>query len=226
MSGGNEGYGSRGVAPRAIQHVFHEIAQAEANVAVTVRVSYLEIYNETLYDLLTLGADSGEPAAPALAIRERRDGSTYVRGLACPVARTEQDALRLLFEGDVNRAVAEHQLNAASTRSHCIFTLHIERRCASPPSPSCRPLAAHRAPPCAPQLSRRRLGGRRLGGGGLQRGGPHFARARIPQSCTGTCCPRKAAPGGLGGQRAVAQDGVHGGHGPRSQTHQQVTVLP
>ena len=39
---------------------------------------------------------------------------------------TEEQALALLFEGESNRAIAEHGLNARSSRSHCIFTVYIE----------------------------------------------------------------------------------------------------
>ncbi len=44
------------------------------------------------------------------------------------VAATEEDVLNLLFEGTTNRAIAEHQLNKQSSRSHCLFSLHIEQR--------------------------------------------------------------------------------------------------
>lgn len=49
-----------------------------------------------------------------------------MKGLSQPVAASEEEALNLLFEGESNRAIAEHQLNKASTRSHCVFTLHVE----------------------------------------------------------------------------------------------------
>ena len=39
---------------------------------------------------------------------------------------TEEQALALLFEGESSRAIAEHGLNARSSRSHCIFTVYIE----------------------------------------------------------------------------------------------------
>ena len=41
-------------------------------------------------------------------------------------ARSESDALGLLFEGETNRAIASHLLNQSSTRSHCVFTIHLE----------------------------------------------------------------------------------------------------
>lgn len=45
-----------------------------------------------------------------------RAGGTHVRGLTKPVVADEDSALSLLFQGETNRAIAEHQLNKASTR--------------------------------------------------------------------------------------------------------------
>ncbi len=125
----------------------------------TLSVSYLEIYNEQLYDLLSFDVDalsaaraaagvegnhtlafgranggagtatapSAASAMPELTITEDKQGGTHVRGLTRVPVRSAEEALSSLFEGDANRAVAEHALNAASTRSHCVFTLYLER---------------------------------------------------------------------------------------------------
>lgn len=44
------------------------------------------------------------------------------------VCANEEDALNFLFEGDTNRTISEHRLNKSSSRSHCIFTIHVESR--------------------------------------------------------------------------------------------------
>ncbi len=44
------------------------------------------------------------------------------------VCNSEEEALNQLFEGELNRTVSEHQLNKVSSRSHCVFTIHIESR--------------------------------------------------------------------------------------------------
>jgi kinesin family member 6/9 len=51
-----------------------------------------------------------------------------VKGLNVLIANNEEEALNLLFEGETNRSISEHQMNKQSTRSHCIFTLHVESR--------------------------------------------------------------------------------------------------
>jgi hypothetical protein len=50
------------------------------------------------------------------------------------VATSEEAALGLLLIGDTNRAVAETSMNAHSSRSHCVFTVHVESRAAGAPT--------------------------------------------------------------------------------------------
>ena len=51
-----------------------------------------------------------------------------MKGLSLNVCANEEEALNYLFEGETNRTIAEHQLNKASSRSHCIFTIHVESK--------------------------------------------------------------------------------------------------
>lgn len=127
ITGATESYRHRGMIPRALSQLFREIEE-RPEFSITVRISYLEIYNETMYDLLALLPESdpqayGEP----LTVTENQDG-TYVKGLASHLAQNEEEALNLLFEGETNRAIAAHSLNRMSSRSHCIFTIYLESR--------------------------------------------------------------------------------------------------
>ncbi|KAM4906340.1 kinesin-like protein KIF9 [Sylvia borin] len=125
MTGAASEYKNRGIIPRAIQQVFKSAAEF-LNILVTVRISYLEIYNENLFDLLvpTLGRGCKDNQ---LAVMDGPQG-VYVKGLSIHPVSHEEEALHLLFEGETNRVIAEHSLNKNSSRSHCIFTMYIECR--------------------------------------------------------------------------------------------------
>ena len=125
MTGATENYKHRGLIPRAISHVFREVAE-RPTLAFTIRVSYLEVYNEQMIDLLSTLSEN--TSTETLAVVEEKNGSTHVKGLNVQIANNEEEALNLLFEGETNRSISEHQLNKSSTRSHCIFTIHVESR--------------------------------------------------------------------------------------------------
>ncbi|OQR90737.1 kinesin KIF9 [Thraustotheca clavata] len=122
MTGGKSSFSDRGICARSIAMIFHAIKQ-DTEHTYTIRASYAEIYNEQLYDLL----DFSENQQKELLIQENDKGQTFVKGLSKPLVDSEEAALDLLFQGETNRTIAEHCLNNASTRSHCIFTLHIEK---------------------------------------------------------------------------------------------------
>lgn len=125
MTGSTEKFQHRGIIPRAIQQIFREIREMREH-SISVRISYLEIYNERMFDLL--GSLPGVPPTdPSLmAVTEDDDGYTRVKGLSVHQANSEEEALNLLFEGETNRIIGQHSLNKRSSRSHCVFTVHIE----------------------------------------------------------------------------------------------------
>ncbi|NXG15748.1 KIF9 protein, partial [Grallaria varia] len=136
MTGATSEYKHRGIIPRALQQVF-KAAVESLDLSISIRLSYLEIYNEALRDLLARGRG---PRTTPLAVLEGSQGVS-VRGLSIHPVSHEEEALNLLFEagesscshcsrgwGETNRTVAEHALNKNSSRSHCIFTIYIECR--------------------------------------------------------------------------------------------------
>lgn len=125
MTGGHVGFADRGIVPRAISLIYSEAASRPEN-NITIKLSYVEIYNELMFDLFTdvgVSEQSGD-----LAIVEDSHGNIQVRGLSMPVCGTEEEALHIFFQGDTNRHVAEHALNKGSTRSHVVFTIYLESR--------------------------------------------------------------------------------------------------
>ncbi|NWQ97807.1 KIF9 protein, partial [Burhinus bistriatus] len=133
MTGATAEYKHRGIIPRAIQQVFKATAHS-VDPFVTVRISYLEIYNETLFDLLSTMTSNGTSDMQMAVVDCPR--GVYVKGLSIHSVSHEEDALNLLFEarenkyyiGETNRVMTEHTLNKNSSRSHCIFTIYIESR--------------------------------------------------------------------------------------------------
>lgn len=120
-------YKHRGVAPRALAQLFQEIADKPES-DFDVKVSYMEIYNERIFDLL---AENDSDMSGDFAVVEDHSSSglgSYVKGLTRVPITSEEQALDLLFQGEVRRTTAEHLLNKNSNRSHCIFTVYVRQR--------------------------------------------------------------------------------------------------
>ncbi|KAM8758571.1 kinesin-like protein KIF9 isoform 2-T2 [Rhynchonycteris naso] len=123
MTGATGSYKQRGILPRALQQVFRMIEERPTHT-ITVRVSYLEIYNESLFDLLSTLPYVG-PSVTPVTIVENPHGVS-IKGLSVHLTNQEEDAFSLLFEGETNRIIASHTMNKNSSRSHCIFTIYVE----------------------------------------------------------------------------------------------------
>ncbi|XP_062220452.1 kinesin-like protein KIN-7D, chloroplastic [Phragmites australis] len=108
---------SPGIIPLAVKDTF-SIIQETPNREFLLRVSYLEIYNEVINDLLN-------PAAQNLRIREDPQG-TFVEGIKEEVVLSPAHALSLIAAGEEHRHVGSTNFNLLSSRSHTIFTLTIE----------------------------------------------------------------------------------------------------
>ncbi len=126
MMGDTSNYEHRGVAPRAMTQLFGEI-NSRIEFEYRVTVTYMEIYNERIFDLLT---DLSSPdTASDYTIAEEKDGrGTFVRGLTEVEVRDENEVLNLLFRGELSRTTAQHKLNKKSNRSHTIFTIYLQQR--------------------------------------------------------------------------------------------------
>eukprot|EP00614_Pseudopedinella_elastica_P019003 CAMPEP_0172649386 /NCGR_PEP_ID=MMETSP1068-20121228/241755_1 /TAXON_ID=35684 /ORGANISM="Pseudopedinella elastica, Strain CCMP716" /LENGTH=951 /DNA_ID=CAMNT_0013463735 /DNA_START=322 /DNA_END=3177 /DNA_ORIENTATION=- len=126
ITGGVDSYDQRGLIPRAISMIFAQFAE-NPNIQYSCHVSYLEIYNESGFDLLD---PSHETKAledlPKVTMMSDGEGNTILKNLSMHRANSEEDALNLLFLGDTNRAIAETPMNLASSRSHCLFTVFVE----------------------------------------------------------------------------------------------------
>lgn len=125
ITGGAERYNDRGIIPRTLSYLFEQF-QKDGGRNYTLHVSYLEIYNECGYDLLDPKHDAAKlEDLPKVTLMEDTDQNIHLKNLSIHPGNTEEEALNLLFLGDTNRMIAETPMNQASTRSHCIFTIHL-----------------------------------------------------------------------------------------------------
>jgi len=79
----------------------------------------LELYNEEIRDLLVSNDKK-------LSIHLDKNGNNYVKGLSWIEVKTEKDCMNMLDRGSGNKEVASTEMNAGSSRSHCIFSIVIE----------------------------------------------------------------------------------------------------
>ncbi|XP_050411231.1 kinesin-like protein KIF6 [Patella vulgata] len=127
MEGGSHSYRDRGIAPRVLSTIYKYLEQREDD-DVTVEISYLEIYQEVAYDLLSSAAlNTFSPVVPLpkISVVEGLEGLFVMRNLSLHIAANEQVAQCLLLQGQSNRKVAETPVNQRSSRSHGVVTIHL-----------------------------------------------------------------------------------------------------
>jgi hypothetical protein len=114
-----------GLIPRTVQTIF-EKAEATRLAAGPgssweCRLSFLELYNEEILDLL-----SG--SGVAISIREEKDGRIVWSGVREAKVKLLGEVMQLLQDGSTRRKTSETNMNATSSRSHAIFSLTLVQR--------------------------------------------------------------------------------------------------
>ncbi|KIM45780.1 hypothetical protein M413DRAFT_440818 [Hebeloma cylindrosporum] len=114
-------YGAdKGIIPLTCSELFERVRDKKANdpnLNFTVEVSYIEIYNEKVRDLLN-PKNTGN-----LRVREHPSLGPYVEDLSKLVVGSYEDMMTLMDEGNKARTVAATNMNETSSRSHAVFTL-------------------------------------------------------------------------------------------------------
>ncbi|XP_070385939.1 chromosome-associated kinesin KIF4-like isoform X2 [Dermacentor albipictus] len=111
-----------GIIPRAVQDIFKHISVNTEKIFL-VRVSFLEIYKEDVFDLFSKNQDR-----ESLQIREDQNGAIKIFNLTELNVTTPEETIRLLEVGSASRSTASTNMNARSSRSHAIFTLTVEQQ--------------------------------------------------------------------------------------------------
>ncbi|XP_038126447.1 centromere-associated protein E isoform X2 [Cyprinodon tularosa] len=117
-----------GVIPLAVDDVFQTIKNFPKKEFL-LRVSYMEIYNETVTDLLV---DSRK--RKPLEVRETINKTIYVADLTEELVTTSKQALAWIKKGEKNRHYGKTKMNQRSSRSHTIFRMILESRERSDPA--------------------------------------------------------------------------------------------
>ena len=106
----------KGIIPRMVGGIFNKIESAPEEVEFTVKVSFIEIYNEKIRDLL-------DPRKTNLKVRENKDHGVYVADMTESYVGDQDKVYTLLKIGNENRSIGVTDMNKQSSRSHSCFIL-------------------------------------------------------------------------------------------------------
>ncbi|KIR30825.1 kinesin [Cryptococcus deuterogattii LA55] len=123
--GKQEDGAEKGIIPLTTSELFRRIEArmgSDLNLSYTVEVSYIEIYNEKVRDLLN-PKNKGN-----LRVREHPSLGPYVEDLSRLVVENYTQMMTLMDEGNKARTVASTNMNETSSRSHAVFTLILTQK--------------------------------------------------------------------------------------------------
>ncbi|KAL1956042.1 hypothetical protein VTO42DRAFT_7857 [Malbranchea cinnamomea] len=113
-----------GLIPRTCEDLFQRIENSESpDTSYHVRVSYFEVYNEHVRDLLVPRTDPPY----YLKIRESPTEGPYVKDLTDVPVRSYAEILKYIRKGDASRTTASTKMNDTSSRSHAVFTIMLKQ---------------------------------------------------------------------------------------------------
>ncbi|KAL8820596.1 MAG: hypothetical protein Q9223_001214 [Gallowayella weberi] len=117
-----------GLIPRTCEDLFQRIeSSASPHISYAVRVSYFEVYNEHVRDLLGPQPRSSDPHPFYLKIRESPTEGPYIKDLTDLPVKNYHELLRYMRLGDNNRTTASTKMNDTSSRSHAVFTIMLKQ---------------------------------------------------------------------------------------------------
>ncbi|XP_066931850.1 kinesin-like protein KIF16B [Clytia hemisphaerica] len=117
--------GNEGLIPRICENLFQQMHEKENDgISFRAEVSYLEIYNERVRDLLRAHQPKSGQPSHTLKVREHPQGGPYVQGLTKHMV-TDYNAIEAIMkQGNELRTTASTNMNDTSSRSHAIFTVN------------------------------------------------------------------------------------------------------
>ncbi|KAI3966217.1 hypothetical protein MKW92_030647 [Papaver armeniacum] len=128
-----------GIIPQVMNSIFSKIEEKKEATEFLIRVSFIEIFKEEVFDLLDPNSSISSKAEAAVAklaaparnpiqIRETANGGITLAGVTEPEVRTKQEMASFLSRGSLARATGSTNMNSQSSRSHAIFTISMEQK--------------------------------------------------------------------------------------------------
>ncbi|KAL1490469.1 hypothetical protein ABEB36_013157 [Hypothenemus hampei] len=114
-----------GITPRFCRELFKRVSELDDDCTVSVDVSYFEIYNEKIHDLLANTTNQSGTSKVPLKVREHPILGPYIVDLTSHTVKTYPELREFLISGNRNRAVASTAMNDFSSRSHSIFSIEL-----------------------------------------------------------------------------------------------------
>ena len=105
-----------GIMPKSINYIWSTVGQRKEKFFI--KVTFLEIYNEQINDLLNIGNTN-------LQIRWDQNQGFFVEGLLVIECKKPEDIVEVILQGMKNRKKGSHELNKDSSRSHSILTVYV-----------------------------------------------------------------------------------------------------
>ncbi|XVE95183.1 hypothetical protein REPUB_Repub02eG0074500 [Reevesia pubescens] len=131
-----------GIIPRVMESIFKRVEATKSSTEFLIRVSFIEIFKEEVFDLLDSNpaalskvegawASLARPTAPGrlpIQIRETVNGGITLAGVTEAEVRTKEEMASYLSRGSLTRATGSTNMNSQSSRSHAIFTITMEQK--------------------------------------------------------------------------------------------------
>ncbi|KAG2392692.1 hypothetical protein C9374_011417 [Naegleria lovaniensis] len=111
-----------GIMTRFVRELFNYVTTAQEKTDITIKASYLEIYNENILDLL-----NPHSSRVQYDIREDKVKGIYVNNLIERPITNDGELNDILEEGAGRRTVGETKMNEVSSRSHSVLTISMEQ---------------------------------------------------------------------------------------------------
>ncbi|CAN6280014.1 unnamed protein product [Urochloa humidicola] len=128
-----------GIIPQVMETIFRKVDASKDGAEFLIRVSFIEIFKEEVFDLLDSNhaavrvdsvpaAKSSAPARVPIQIRETATGGITLAGVTEAEVKSKDEMASYLMRGSSSRATASTNMNRQSSRSHAIFTICVEQK--------------------------------------------------------------------------------------------------